>query len=225
MPPQTNPAPAPQPSMPTPANVPPNPPGNKKPILMWVLIGLGILAVVVIVWFLWSNSLKQKNQKIAELNDQYAQLQKTNEELSAGIKDGTARIPELKLQYPINDTTQKMVYIIDTKDSERPVMLLSTKPLMLSQLAASKLSPPPQRNACGAAEGAAGTISGFNTGDTFNGKPVETIQNAQTRKIGDVYWIYQNPPVTCSTNQSVQDEQKKAVDQAQVFFKSLEAIK
>lgn len=224
MPPQANPAPQP-PMPPVTENTPPKVSGNKKAILIWILVGLGVLVVIVVVWLLWSNSLKQKNQKIAQLNDQYAQLQKTNEELSAGIKDNTARIPELKLQYPINDTTQKIVYIIDSKDSEHPVMFLSTKPLMLSQLVASKLSPPPQRNACGPAEGAAGTISGYNTGDTFNGKAVETIQNAQTRKIGDVYWIYQNPPITCSTNQSVQDEQKKAVDQAQVFFKSLEAIK
>lgn len=215
----------PETNLPPQPNVSPQNPGTKKKVLIWVLAGLLVVAVIVVVAVLWSNSLKQKNLKISELNDQYAQLQKTNEELSAGIKDNTARIPELKLQYPINETTQKIVYIIDNKDSSKPIMYLSTKPLMLAQLAASKLSPPPQRNACGAAEGAAGTISGFKTGDTFNGKPVESIQNTQTRKISDTYWIYQNPPVTCSTNQSVQDEQKKAVDQAQVFFKSLEEAK
>ncbi len=193
-------------------------------ILAWVLAGI-FLVVIIILVVLYSNAISSRNQQISQLQAQNQQLQKTNDELKAGIKDNTATIPELNMRYPLNDTTKKIVYIVDTKDSDHPAMLLSTKPLMLAQLAASRLSPAPQRNACGAAEGAAGTMLSYKLGETFNGKAVETIQSKDVRKIGDNFWIYQPAPSTCSTNQTVQDEQKNATDQARVFFASLESTK
>lgn len=185
-------------------------------ILLVLLIGLIVLYVSV------NNKSKQQtstiDQQLAKISEQQAEIN----DLKSGIDDTKLVISEMGLQYPKSNENNNIVYIVDLKDKSKPNLYLTTKSLMVAQLNASRLVPPPQKNACGAAEAPAGTITSYKADETINGQKVTSIQSADLRKIGELYYFYQKAPATCSVNTDVQKEQSKATAEAQNFFKSLE---
>lgn len=185
-------------------------------ILLVLLIGLIVLYVSV------NNKSKQQtstiDQQLAKISEQQAEIN----DLKSGIDDTKLVISEMGLQYPKSNENNNIVYIVDLKDKSKPNLYLTTKSLMVAQLNASRLVPPPQKNVCGAAEAPAGTITSYKADETINGQKVTSIQSADLRKIGELYYFYQKAPATCSVNTDVQKEQSKATAEAQNFFKSLE---
>jgi hypothetical protein len=179
---------------------------------------IGSIALYVSV----NNKSKQQastiDQQQAKISEQQAEIN----DLKSGIDDTKVVITEMGLQYPKSTENNDIVYIVDLKDKSKPNLYLTTKSLMAAQLNASRLVPPPTKNACGAAEAPAGTITSYKSDETINGQKVTSIQSADLRKIGELYYYYQKAPATCSVNTDVQKEQVMATSEAQNFFKSLE---
>lgn len=199
----------------------------KKDLSKILVIVVSILAVIllvglVVVYINASNSAKQKNSTIAQQQTKIEQQSSEIDTLKQGIDETSVVIPEMGLQFPKNTDNLNIVYIVDLKDKTKPNMYLTSKTLMVSQLNASRLVPPPQKNACGAAEAPAGTITSYKADETIGGQKVTSIQSANLRKIGELYYFYQKAPAVCSVNTDVQKEQTVATEQAQKFFNSLE---
>lgn len=209
----------------TPAPVPQKKDKSKILIIIVSVLAVLLLIGLVVVYINANSQAKQKNTTITQQQSKIDQQSAEIDKLKQGIDDTKVIIPELGLQFPKTPDNLNVVYIVDQKDPSKSGLFLTSKTLMIAQLNASRLVPPPQKNACGAAESPAGTISVYKPDGTINGQKVSTLQNAELRKIGDNYYYYQPAPAVCSVNTDVQAEQKKATTQAQSFFKSLELKK
>lgn len=207
--------------------IPPQPTVQKKsPVLVlmiiaWIIVVLLLIGLVVI-YITSSNKAKQLSAIILDQEAKIQEHQSEIKKLKAGIDDTKVVINTMGLQFPKSTENNNIVYIIDLKDDVKPSLSLTSKSLMVAQLNASRLVPPPVRNACGAAESPAGTITSYKADETINGQKVTTIQSADLRKIGDLYYFYQKAPATCSVDSNVQKEQAIATQHAQHFFNSLE---
>lgn len=211
----------PQIQAPLPAQVPVK--KNKSKLLLIIVVVIAVLLLVglVAIYVSASNKSKQQSSSIAKQQAQITDQQTEIDKLKQGIDDSQIVIAELGLQYPKTPENLNIVYIVDLKDKNKPGLFMTSKSLMVSQLNASRLVPPPQKNACGAAESPAGTITFYKSDDTINGQKVTDVKSADLRKIGDNYYYYQSSPVVCSLNSDVQNEQKKSTEQARKLFNSL----
>lgn len=207
------------------ANAPVKKDKSKLLTIIFLIIAVLLLVGLIAIYFSANNKSKQQAATIAQQQTKITDQQAEIEKLKAGIDNTKIVITEMGLQYPKSTDNNNIVFIIDQKDKTHPNLYLTSKYLMEAQLTASRLVPPPQKNACGAAEGAAGTITYYKADDTLNGQKVTAIQSADLRKIGDNYYYYQKAPAVCSFDKNVQNEQTKATTQAQNFFKSLELKK
>lgn len=202
------------------------PPGKKSLTKLFLIItsvlAVLLLAGVIVVYLIGNNKSKQQAGTIAKQQQTIDSLNGEIEKLKDGIDDTKLIINELGLQYPKSVINNNIIYIVDLKDKDKPGLYLTTRSLMIAQLNASRLVPPPAKNACGAAEASAGTIVGYRADETINGQKVTNIKNPDLRQIGEIYYFYQKSPSTCSVNNDVEKEQAIATKQAQDFFKSLE---
>lgn len=201
------------------------PNGNKKNLITIVAFSLAglLLVIVVVLAAVMSSNSSAANKTISKKNDEIKSLNEKISKLESGIEDGYSIISALDLEYPINDNNNEIVYIIDKSDPNKPVVYLSTKSLMLAQLEASRLVPPPSKNACSPADTAAGKISRYSVGDKINGKPVTELTDKGVVKLGNYYYAYTKSTSVCSLNENVQKVQQQANQQAENFFKSLKA--
>lgn len=209
----------------TPTPVTPQKNNSKLFIIILSVVLILLLIGIVVLFVTTNNTTKQKNSTISDQQSKIAIQQTEIMELKQGIDETKLTIPELGLQYPKTVDSLNTVFIVDTNDKSRTGLYMTSKSLMSAQLNASRLVPPPQKNACGAAESPAGTITIYKSDDTINGQKVTDFKNPDLRKIGDKYYYYQASPTVCSLNSDVQNEQKKATEQARSFFKSLELKK
>jgi type II secretory pathway pseudopilin PulG len=192
--------------------------------LTFALVIVIILAIVAVfgTWYYMNNKAKNdkktQDAQINQLKQQILELQKQESSAQQTGKTSTTyvKIPELSLQYPINNDTSGLKYYVNCSSSVCSLKL-STADL---ESKAKQLDP---NSECEAKSGPLGGISRGKKGDIILAdKPIELIDGS--RQIGNYYYIYSTPQATCSNIASVQQLQTESIKQAKALIGYLEPM-
>ncbi len=183
-----------------------------------------ILAIIAVggTWYYMNNQAKNdkkaQDAQINQLKQQILDLQKqeSGAQQTSKISTDYVKIPELNLQYPINNDTSGLKYYVDCNSSVCS-LYLSTADL---ESKAKQLDP---NSECEAKSSPLGGIARGKKGDIILGdKPIELIEGS--RQIGNYYYIYSGPQATCSNIASVQQLQTESIKQAKALIGYLEPM-
>lgn len=183
---------------------------NGKTVAIVVLVLVIILALLG-MFLMFSSRAKM----LAELTDAQNQLQLSrnlNSQLQSQVE--TLRTANTNAQYILMNGMD--VRIPKTADLQNIVVgeeitINPNQPFIhftsTEILAAVMAHPagPYSSNQCALGDSPLGVITRYNSGNTVFGKKIETIVDANVKKLGDYYYVYTNSASSCSSNTAVSE--------------------
>jgi hypothetical protein len=156
-----------------------------------------------------------RNKVLSELSESQSQLQisrNINAQMQSQIE--TMRTANTNAQYilmadigvriPKNASLVNVVVGEDTTvNPNQPFAHFTSSEILTSVMAYP--AGPYSSNQCALGDSPLGVITRYNPGSKVFGKTVETITDANVKKLGDYYYVYTNSASSCTSNKSVSD--------------------
>lgn len=156
-----------------------------------------------------ASELADSKQRLAEKDKQKPDSQQTSSDFR--------QIPELGVQYSLNDSTKDLTYSYTGSDS------IGFSTAALVDFGQQDF---PNKGTCFASNAPIGGITMYKPGSTVqsngssSGTPIEQVDGA--KKVGDNYFIFNSPQAACTKNHI--DDEKSALQIAKGAFDSLAPI-
>lgn len=174
-----------------------------------VLLVLVIIIAALGVFLMYTSRVKI----LSELNDTQTQLQ-TSREVNAQLQTQldtlkTANsnsqyllMKEIGVRIPKTAALQDVVFGSVVEASPNQPFTHFTSAEILTAVMANPAGPY-SPNQCALSDSPLGVITRYSAGSTVFGKKVETITDANVKKLGDYYYVYTNSASQCTSNGKV----------------------
>lgn len=195
-----------------------------------VLLVLCIVVALVLSFLAFSS----RAQVLTELSDTQNQLQISrdlNAQLQTQVEtmrsaNNNAQyilITDMGVRIPKTADLQDVVVGVETVANPKQPFAHFTSAEILAAVMSNPAGPY-SSNQCALGDSPLGVITRYSSGSTVYGKKVETISDANVKKIGDYYFVYSNSATSCTSNKIVSDYITAQQQQFAAAFANLEAI-